>query len=193
MIRPDLMKVLLISRGPQLNRRERRENWIKKRAALREEGKLPATPRPPPVPLRMVNRKYACGLRLQGMSFYASVYCYPDRPGNYQFFLMQPGLGTKLSLKVGKFEVAKIVGEKRQARFWTKTLEKEILGKICRMFEVFTWQPIDGDRPLQMGFRLGHRKSIPGDAYRRTQEAKAASARLKRVVTSSRNRSGQRP
>ena len=88
MIRPDLMKVLLISRGPKLNRRERRENWIKKRTILREEGKLPATPRPPPVPLRMVNRKYACGLRLQGISFYASVYCYPDRPGNYQFFLM---------------------------------------------------------------------------------------------------------
>ena len=58
MIRPDLMKVLLISRGPKLNRRERRENWIKKRAASRRANFQP--PLPPPVPLRMVNRKYAC-------------------------------------------------------------------------------------------------------------------------------------
>ena len=189
LMRPDLMKVLLISRGNKLNKRERRENWLKKRAELRAEDKLPSTPRPPPVPLRMVDRKYACGLRMQGMSFYASVYCYADRPGNYQFVLRQPNTGTKLTMKVGKFEVAKLVNEKRPARFWTKKLEKEILGKVCRMFDVITWQPVEESRPLQMAFRLGSKKSIPGNAYVRSQEAKALTAKLTYKVTSSRKAS----
>ena len=129
-MRPDLMKVLLISRGNKLNRRERRENWLEKRTSLREEGKLPATPRPPPVPLRKVDQKFSCGIRLQGISFYVTVYCFPDRPGNYQFYLLNPETGTKLSLKMGKFDVAKLVGEKRPHRFWTKSLEKSILSDV---------------------------------------------------------------
>ena len=54
------MKVLILRAKAEQERAQ--ENWIKKRAALREEGKLPATPRPLLVPLRMKNRKHACGL-----------------------------------------------------------------------------------------------------------------------------------
>ena len=137
MIRPDLMKVLLISRGPKLNRRERRENWIKKRTILPRGGQTSGHPKAaagsaadgkPQVCLWIASARHIL-LRV--------CLLLPRSPGNYQFFLMQPGVGTKLSLKVGKFEVAKIVGEERPARFWTKTLEKEIQGKICRMFEGF--------------------------------------------------------
>ena len=177
LMRPDRMKVLLISRGDKLNRRERRENWLTKRKFLRDEGKLPETPRPPEVPLRMVDRVYACGLRRQGISFYVSVFCFPDRPGNYQFYLLNPESGSKLSLKVGKFEVAKLVDERRPHRFWTKTLEKEILSKVVQMFQIYTWKPPanTGLLPLQMGFRLGHRLSIPGHGYRRTKECRTKS------------------
>ena len=185
LMRPDLMKVLLISRGNKLNRRERRENWLEKRTSLREEGKLPATPRPPPVPLRKVDQKFSCGIRLQGISFYVTVYCFPDRPGNYQFYLLNPETGTKLSLKMGKFDVAKLVGEKRPHRFWTKSLEKSILSDVVKRFEAYTWQPLEAGQPLQMGFKLGHRKSIQGMAYRRTKEAKARSARRSYTVNTS--------
>ena len=99
---PDKMKILCISRGSKLNRRERRENWMTKRTFLRSKGVLPETPRPPTLPLRFIDRVY-CGTAIRaGLYFYVSFYCYPERPNNYVIQFHHSISCTMLSYNINK-------------------------------------------------------------------------------------------
>ena len=152
---PDKMKVLCISRGPKLNRRQRRENWLKRRAVLRAEGVLPETPRPPKLPLRFINRVY-CGPAIRaGMHFYVSVYCDPERPNNYVIKFHEPRSCNVMHYSMGRRLCGELAMEPRQPHKWTPKIEANVCRKVIDLLEVKTWMPpAPSSEPLQMAIFL---------------------------------------
>ena len=179
---PDKMKVLCISRGSKLNRRERRENWLKRRAILRAEGILPETPRPPKLPLRFVHRVY-CGPAIRaGMHFYVSVYCLPERPNNYVIKFHEPRTCNVLQYNMGRRLCGELAMEPRMPHKWTQKIEANVCRKVVDLLEVKTWMPPPpSTEPLQMAIFFGPVPGISAPAYRRIREARKRSGHRPRV------------
>ena len=179
---PDRMKILCISRGFKLNRRERRENWLKKRNQLRTDGTLPSTPRPPKLPLRMVDRVY-CGTAIRaGLYFYVSIYCYQERPNNYVVKFHHSISCTVLAYNIGKKKCGVLAMEPRPPNKWSAKIEHQVCHRVMQLFEVRTFQPPPpSDQPLQMAIWYNSVPGISQNAYRRTKEVRKKSGRRTRV------------
>jgi hypothetical protein len=179
---PDKMKVLCISRGAKLNRRQRRANWLKRRAVLRANGVLPETPRPPKLPLRFVNRVY-CGPAIRaGMHFYVSVYCDPERPNNYVIKFHEPRTCNVMHYNMGRRLCGELAMEPRQPHKWTPKIEANVCRKVIDLLEVKTWlPPAPSTAPLQMAIFFGPVPGISVPAHRRIKEVRKKSGHRPRV------------
>ena len=172
---PDRMKILCISRGFKLNRRERRENWLSKRATLRTDGILPPTPRMPKLPLRFIDRVYCGTATRAGLYFYVSVYCYKERPNNYVIKFHHSISCTVLSYNIGRKLCGVLAMESRPPSKWSAKIEHQVCHRVMDLFEVRTfYPPPPSTAPLQMALWYNSVPGISQNAYRRTKEVQVS-------------------